>query len=342
MTTPIIQQNIDLQAYNTFGISAKAHYFAAVKNINDLNSVLQASEWKRVPKFILGGGSNILFTNDFAGLVIKNEMLGIECIREDDHHIWLKVGAGVNWHSLVMYCVDHGYAGIENLSLIPGTVGAAPMQNIGAYGVELKDIFHELEAVRIEDGKLIIFNHDQCEFGYRDSIFKTQYKNQFVIVNVTLRLHKQSQFNVTYGAIQETLKKMNVKELTVKTVSDAVIHIRRSKLPDPKEIGNAGSFFKNAIIPLEQFKQLQQIFPDIPHFNTHSPDLVKVASGWLIEQCGWKGKRHGSVGVYDKQALVIVNYGAATGAAVQELVKQIQDSVFARFGIQLIPEVNIL
>ncbi|MHB1948442.1 MAG: UDP-N-acetylmuramate dehydrogenase [Gammaproteobacteria bacterium] len=342
MPLPTIQQNIDLRTFNTFGISVKAQHFTVVGKIEELSALLQDSTWKNIPKFILGGGSNILFTNDYSGLVIKNEIMGIEHLTEDDHHVWLKVGAGVNWHQLVMYCIDQGLAGLENLSLIPGTVGAAPMQNIGAYGVELKNVFQQLEAIRIKDGKLVIFDHHQCEFDYRDSIFKTKYKGEFFIVNVTLRLSKKSQFNITYGAIQDTLKEMKVDHLTLKAVSDAVIHIRRSKLPDPQVIGNAGSFFKNAIIPVEKFNELQKRFSEIPHFKTPMPDKIKISSGWLIEQCGWKGKRDGHVGVYDKQALVIVNYGSATGADVQLFVKQIQDSVRERFGIVLVPEVNII
>lgn len=337
-----IQQNIDLSPFNTFGIHARARYFSAIHSLEDLSTLLQDPRYKSVPKLILGGGSNILFTQDFDGLVIKNEIIGIETVSEDADHIWLKVGAGQNWHEFVLYCVAHGLGGVENLSLIPGTVGAAPIQNIGAYGVELKDVFHELEAVRLADGEIEVFNADSCQFGYRESVFKSIYKNQFVITSVTLRLDKNPVFNTSYDALQKTLKEKNVTQLSLKDISDAVIQIRRSKLPDPKEIGNAGSFFKNPIIPEAQFIELKKQFPNVAHFATESSEFTKISAGWLIEQCGWKGRRIGEVGVYDKQALVIVNYGAGTGAEIQNLVKQIQKSVFDKFDVNLTPEVNLI
>lgn len=342
MALPTIHENIDLQSFNTFGIHATAHYFTTIRTLEDITFLLNDTHWKGFSKFILGGGSNILFTEDYEGLIIKNEIMGIECIAEDTDFVWLKVGAGENWHSFVLYCIEQGYAGVENLSLIPGTVGAAPIQNIGAYGVELKDIFHNLEAVRIEDGNVAIFNHKECQFAYRDSIFKKTHRNQYIIANITLRLSKKPMFNLTYGAIKEVLHAMDPNKLTLKAVSDAVIQIRRSKLPDPKFIGNAGSFFKNPIISHNEFLQLQRNYSNIPFFSEDSLDLVKVPAGWLIEQCGWKGKRVGDIGVYDKQALVIVNYGRGTGAAIQELAQKIQESVYERFGLRLIPEVNII
>lgn len=342
MSSPVVQQNINLQSFNTFGIHAKSRFFSSVKSIDELQTLLQDSTWKSLPTFILGGGSNILLTQDYPGLVIKNEIMGINRIKENDDHVWLKIGAGENWHDLVMHCVAQGLGGIENLSLIPGTVGAAPIQNIGAYGVELCDVFQELEAVRIADGNTIIFKNDQCEFGYRASIFKSSHKNQFVIATVTLRLNKNPQFNTSYGAVREVLDEMKINEITLKAVSDAVIQIRRSKLPDPNIIGNAGSFFKNPIVSQEQFVQLQKSYTNMPHFSEKSSDAIKIPAGWLIEQCGWKGKRLGNVGVYDKQALVLVNYGSGTGADIQDLARQIQASVNARFGIELTPEVNII
>lgn len=342
MTNPTVQQNIDLAAFNTFGIHVRARHFTAVQTLEELQSLLKDPQWQNTPKFILGGGSNILFTGDYAGLVIKNEIKGITQVAEDNEHVWLKIGAGENWHQIVLHCINQGLGGIENLSLIPGTVGAAPIQNIGAYGVELKDVFHELEAVAISTGNTKIFTNDACQFGYRESIFKSTHKDQFVIANVTLCLNKKLTFNTSYEALQKTLKEMNITELTLKSVSDAVIHVRSSKLPDPKIIGNAGSFFKNPTLVENQFIELQKKFPTIPHFPAESSDMTKISAGWLIEQCGWKGKRIGDVGVYDKQALVIVNFGAGTGAAIQDLVQQIQASVYQRFGVQLTPEVNIL
>lgn len=341
MISPTIQQDIDLRTFNTFGIPVKTEFFASIQSLIEIQTLLQNPEWNQTPKFILGGGSNILFTKDFSGLIIKNEIMGIEILKEDDELTWLKIGAGENWHDLVMFCIDNGLSGIENLSLIPGKVGAAPIQNIGAYGVELKEVFHQLEAINLKTGGVHSFNKNQCEFGYRESIFKTRLKNQYMITNIILRLNKKPQFNLSYGALQNALNKATC--LTLKSISEAVIQIRRSKLPDPKIIGNAGSFFKNPIISSDQFTFLQNNFVDnIPHFATDSTDFVKISAGWLIEQCGWKGKRFGEVGVYDKQALVLVNYGLGTGTAVLELAQQIQESVFKRFGIQLTPEVNII
>lgn len=337
-----IQQNIDLTPFNTFGLPAKAAFFTAIQNIEELQLLLTDPTWQNTPNFILGGGSNILFTQNYPGLIIKNEIKGIHKISEDDESVVLKIGAGEDWHSLVMYCIEQGWGGIENLSLIPGTVGAAPIQNIGAYGVELKDVFQSLEAVKISDGSLQVFTEAQCQFGYRDSIFKSSCKNQFVIVTVTLRLNKKPTFNTSYGALHETLQAMHVSTLSLKAVSDAVVHIRRSKLPDPKAIGNAGSFFKNPVISMQHFAKLQKDFADIPHFPETSAELVKIPAAWLIEKCGWKGKRFDDVGVHEKQALVIVNYGKGTGAAIQKLAQQIQQSVHDRFGVQLTPEVNII
>jgi UDP-N-acetylmuramate dehydrogenase len=342
LDTLTIQRDIDLTSFNTFGIHAKANYFVVVRTIDEARFLLLESKFQPFSKFILGGGSNILFTKNFAGLLIKNEIKGIQLLSEDKDSVLLKVGAGEEWHAFVMYCIEHGWGGIENLSLIPGTVGAAPIQNIGAYGVEFKDVFQELEAIQISDGAIKIFSNEECRFGYRESIFKSICKDQYLIANVTLRLNKKPTFHTNYGAIQETLREMNVNKLSLKSISDAVIHIRQSKLPDPKVIGNAGSFFKNPIILMKEFEKLKNVYADIPHFPEVSPDFVKVPAGWLIEKCGWKGKRIGDVGVHEKQALVIVNYGKGTGAEVLALAHKIQKSVEDQFGIKLTAEVNIV
>lgn len=336
-----IQENFSLQSFNTFGLAVSARYFVAVKTIAELQQILAHPLYGQMPKFILGGGSNVLFTKDYEGLVIKINIKGIEKIKEDDHHVWLQVGAGENWHQFVLYCIENGYAGLENLSLIPGTVGAAPMQNIGAYGVEIKDVFEELEAVGIKDGSLRTFSNQACQLSYRNSIFKEALKNQYIIVSATFKLNKEPIFNISYGAIQETLEKLGIKTLTIKAISDAVIHIRQSKLPDPAKIGNAGSFFKNPSIERSLYDKIKETFSAIPGYD--QPDgLVKVPAGWLIEQCGWKGKAIGNTGVHSKQALVLVNHGNAQGAEIKQLSEAIQLSVKEKFDISLSPEVNIV
>jgi UDP-N-acetylmuramate dehydrogenase len=272
---------------------------------------------------------------------LKNQIKGIEIVKEDNEHVYVKVGAGENWHSFVMFCVENNYAGVENLSLIPGNVGASPMQNIGAYGVEIKDVFHQLEAVHIKDKSVKRFDLVECEFGYRESVFKRKYKNQFVITSVTYRLNKIPKFNTSYGAINQELEKMGVKELSIQAISHAVINIRSSKLPDPKEIGNAGSFFKNPQIPKSQFLKLKEQFSDMPSFPVDD-QYIKVPAGWLIEQCGWKGYRKGDAGCYSKQALVLVNYGHAKGEEILQLSKHIIESVRKKFGVELEREVNII
>jgi UDP-N-acetylmuramate dehydrogenase len=336
-----IRKNISLLPYNSFGIDARAKYFAAFKSIDELEALTNPKLQTLNSKFILGGGSNILLTKNFDGIVLKNEIGGIEVAAEDEQHIYVKAGAGENWHKLVMYCVENGYAGMENLSLIPGSVGASPMQNIGAYGVEVKDIFYEAEAYHIHDGTIQKFSAKECEFGYRESVFKHKYKGGFVIASVTYRLNKKPVFKTTYGAIQQELEKMGVTGLTIKAISQSVINIRSSKLPDPKEIGNAGSFFKNPMVDKKQFEQLAKDYPSIPHFP-FDDDHVKVPAGWLIEQCGWKGFRRGDAGCYAKQALVLVNYGRATGAEIYDLSEQILQSVKDKFSIVLEREVNII
>lgn len=336
-----IEENISLKPFNTFGILSYARFFKIIESVNDLQILLKDAAWKAVPKLILGGGSNILFTKDFSGLVIKNEIKGVQKIQEDEQSIFLKIGAGENWHEMVLHAIHLGLGGIENLSLIPGTVGAAPIQNIGAYGMELKEVFSELEAINVANGDCVIFSKQDCQFGYRDSVFKKKYKDCFVIASVTLRLNKKPCFNVSYDVLNNYLQMRQSESLSLKVVSDAVIAIRQTKLPDPKIIGNAGSFFKNPVIPLSQFNELQAKNPTMPHF-VESDALMKVPAGWLIERSGWKGKRLGQAGVHDKQALVLVNYGDATGAEVQALASQIQKAVKEQFGIDLMPEVNII
>jgi UDP-N-acetylmuramate dehydrogenase len=337
-----IRENISLKPYNTFGIDATARYFAPFKNTAELEVLLDtpAIQQSRI-KFVLGGGSNVLLTKDLDGVVLKNEIRGIELISEDDDHVYVQAGAGENWHRLVMYCVENGFAGMENLSLIPGNVGASPMQNIGAYGVEIKDIFHKLEAYHLHDKTTVTFRLEDCAFGYRESVFKRKHKGEFVITSVTFRLNKKPVFHTSYGAIQQELEKMGVQDLSIGAISQAVINIRSSKLPDPKEVGNAGSFFKNPQVLQEQFQQLQKKFPAIPSFP-FSETYVKVPAGWLIEQCGWKGYRKGDAGCYPKQALVLVNYANATGTEIYQLSEEILQSVKQKFGIELEREVNVI
>jgi len=340
-----ILENISLKKYNTFGIDANAAYFSTFKTVNELSELLdlkkRATRNEQQQTLILGGGSNILFTKNFSGLVLKNEIDGIEKVKEDDDHVYVKAGAGVNWHRLVLYCIENNWAGLENLSLIPGNVGASPMQNIGAYGVEIKDVFYSLEALHKEDGKIIVFDLKDCAFGYRESVFKRKYKNQFVITSVTYRLNKKPNFNTSYGAIEQELEKMNVKELSIRAISNAVINIRSSKLPDPAEIGNAGSFFKNPEVDNGMFQKLKAVHPGIVGYPLESGQ-VKLAAGWLIEQCGWKGYRKGDAGCHSKQALVLVNYGDANGDEIFVLSTAIIDSVKEKFSVVLEREVNII
>lgn len=336
-----IQSNFSLRNLNTFGLESSASFFAEVSSVEELTAILRDPVWQQTPKFILGGGSNVLFTQNVDALVIHPAITGIDKIKEDEDHIWLKVGAGENWHGFVMYCVEHNYGGVENLSLIPGTVGAAPMQNIGAYGVEIKDVVESVETVSIEEGQKKIFSNEECAFGYRESVFKKALKNQFIVTGVTFVLNKKPVINVGYGDVQKTLAEMNVSDPTIADVSQAIITIRRSKLPDPAQIGNAGSFFKNPEIPLEQYNPLKNAFPEMPGYPVNDT-MVKVPAGWLIEQAGWKGYRQGAIGVHQKQALVLVNYGGGNGNDIRQLAATIQDSVEAKYGIRLSPEVNFV
>lgn len=334
-----IQSEVSLKPYNTFGIDVKARQFVEITQLSDLQTLLK--EHSQTPLLILGGGSNVLFTQDFEGLVVQIKLKGIRIFHEDDTHIQLEVAAGEVWHDLVMHCVTQGYGGIENLSLIPGTVGAAPMQNIGAYGVEIKQVLETVQAIERSTGKLRIFSNNECKFGYRESVFKNIYKDQFIITGITLNLTKQPQFNISYGAIKETLQANNVTDLSVRAISQAVCQIRSNKLPNPAEIGNAGSFFKNPEIPVAQFDELKQKFPHIVGYPIGDTQ-IKVPAGWLIEQSGWKGKRFGNVGVHTRQALVLVNYGGGNGAEIRKLSQDIQVSVYQKFGIKIKPEINIV
>jgi len=334
-----IQENISLKQWNTFGIEVSARYFATFSDADSLAGALSNSH--QLPVLILGGGSNILFTKNFNGLVAKNAVSGIELIKENEYHVYVRVGAGENWHRFVLYCIQRNWAGIENLSLIPGSSGAAPIQNIGAYGVEAKDVIDELEAYHISDKKVYTLSANDCEFGYRDSVFKGRFKDQFVILNVTFRLNKVPRFNTSYGAIEKELENMGVSKLTISAVSQAVINIRNSKLPDPAETGNAGSYFKNPVVAMARYRELRNQYPDIVGYEFGS-ETKKISAGWLVEQCGWKGFRRGDAGCYSKQALVLVNYGNASGSEISHLGEEIALSVKKKFGVTLVPEVNIL
>ncbi|MBP6386498.1 MAG: UDP-N-acetylmuramate dehydrogenase [Pseudarcicella sp.] len=336
-----IQKNFSLTQLNTFGIEAFAKFYIEINQLDDLKNTLKSYPFGSIEYLILGGGSNILLCDNFDGLVLKNNLKGIEITKEEDDFVYLKVGAGENWHEFVLYCIKNNYAGVENLSLIPGTVGAAPMQNIGAYGVEIKDVFHELEGFHLKKQETDIFQLKDCDFGYRESVFKNKFKGQYFITAVTFKLSKTPNFKISYGDIQKTLEANQVKDLTIKAVSDAVISIRQSKLPDPQKIGNAGSFFKNPEISVDNYNTLKDKFTQMPSYIVNE-NTVKVPAGWLIEQAGWKGYREGNIGVHEKQALVLVNYGKGNGNDLALLSEKIKASVMEKFGIQLSTEVNFI
>ncbi|WP_339610381.1 UDP-N-acetylmuramate dehydrogenase [uncultured Planktosalinus sp.] len=336
----LIQEHINLKPYNTFGVTAYAKYFVEVTSVEELIEVLGNSNYPEL--FILGGGSNMLLTKDIDALVIYINLKGISIDFEDNNFVHLKVMAGENWHQLVLYCLENNYGGIENLSLIPGNTGSAPIQNIGAYGVELKDVFISCKAMQIENGEMKTFDLEACKFGYRSSLFKTNEKGNYIISSVTLKLTKKDhKINVDYGAIQEELLKLNVESPTIQDVSKAVIAIRQSKLPDPNELGNSGSFFKNPVIDNPAFEVFISQFPEAPFYKI-SESEYKIPAGWLIEQAGFKGKRFGDAGVHTKQALVLVNYDNASGADILNLSKKIQQKVKHLFDIALETEVNIV
>lgn len=335
-----IQQNISLKSFNTFGIDANAKHFVSVNSINELQEVLKLNEYPQ--KFILGGGSNMLLTKDIEALVIHVNIKGIEIISKDNKNVVVKVNAGENWHEFVLWCLEHNFGGIENLSLIPGNVGSAPIQNIGAYGVELKDVFVSCEAFDLKSHFLKTFTREECKFDYRESIFKHQVKGKYIITSITLQLTaKDHKLNTGYGTLSNQLLKMSITKPTIQDLSKAVIAIRQSKLPDPKEIGNSGSFFKNPIIPIQHFNTLKAIFPDIPSYEV-SETVIKVPAGWLIEKAGFKGKTFGNYGVHKQQALVLVNYGGAKGKEILSLARLIQKTIKRIYSINIETEVNII
>jgi UDP-N-acetylmuramate dehydrogenase len=336
-----LQEHVSLKALNTFGIEAQARYYSLINDIPTLQQLLLRPDLQDLPHLTLGSGSNILFIQDFPGWVIHLSIASIEKIDQDPSSVCLKIGAGLDWHALVTYCIENGYAGIENLSLIPGTVGAAPIQNISAYGAELSEVFESLEAIEVSTGATKTFYKSDCAFGYRESVFKNELQGQYVISYVTLRLQKVPTFKTEYTGIKEALAAMNVEKLSLQAISDAIIRIRQSKLPNPSKAGNAGSFFKNPVLSKSFFEELQPEYPNMPYFDSPE-DQVKIPAAWLIEESGWKGYREGPVGVHPNHALVLVNYGGATGQAVYQLAQKIQQSVQDKFGITLVPEVNII
>lgn len=337
-----IYSDISLLHHNTFGMNVKAPVLYEVHTEEEIREALEyENKTGRTAPLVLGGGSNVLFTKDLSCAVIHVKAGGIEVVNENEEHIFLKAGAGEVWHQFVLHCINQNLGGVENLSLIPGFVGASPMQNIGAYGVEVKDVLHEVHTIERSTGKVVVFPARDCALGYRESIFKRKYKGQFIITAAVFRLNKNAVVNTSYGAIQQELEKMNVHTPSVRDVSNAVIHIRRSKLPDPAQIGNAGSFFKNPFISTGQFIDLKKNYPNIPGYDLKN-GMYKIAAGWLIEQCGWKGVRKGDAGCYEKQSLVLVNFGQATGNDILSLCHQIMETVQHKFSITLEPEVNII
>ena len=335
-----VQQNISLKKYNTFGISARAKFFCEANTVNDLVQILQMDEYPK--KLLISGGSNMLITKDLDALVVHINIKGKEIISETEDYVILKVMAGENWHEMVLWTLEQGYGGLENMSLIPGNTGTAPIQNIGAYGVELKDTFETCEAMEIATGQIRNFTSEDCQFGYRDSYFKNKGKGKYIITSVTFKLSKRNHsLNTSYGAIEQELEKQEISNPNIKDISNAVIAIRKSKLPDPTEIGNSGSFFKNPVVSKSVFEKFSRKYPKAPYYKV-SEEAYKIPAGWLIEQCGFKGKRFGDAGVHKNQALVLVNYDSASGSEILDLAYEIMDSVEDNFGIRITPEVNII
>jgi UDP-N-acetylmuramate dehydrogenase len=336
----MISHNVSLQSFNTFGINAYASSYCNITTVETLKSVLKEHHQK--PLFFLGGGSNMLLTKNIEALVLHLNLKGIDIVKETEDSVIVKAMAGENWHDFVLWSLKHNFGGVENLSLIPGNIGTAPIQNIGAYGVELKDIFVSCEAINVKNQTVKVFNKAQCKFDYRESIFKQQLKGKYIITSVNLKLTKTNHLlHLDYGAIKQQLKELEIKKPTIKDISDAVIAIRQSKLPDPKELGNSGSFFKNPIISKDQFNKLQENFPEIPSYKISDKE-VKVPAGWLIEKAGFKGKRFGEYGVHNKQALVLVNYGNAKGEDIYKLALLIKNTIKRIFNIEIETEVNII
>lgn len=335
----MFQKNISLKPYNTFGIEAYAESFVSVTSLDQLQKITE----KHKDVFILSGGSNVLITKNIRQPVLHLNIQGKSIQKNKEENIvFVKAMAGENWHEFVLWALENNFGGLENLSLIPGNVGTSPMQNIGAYGIEIKDIFHKLEALEIATGEVRTFYKNDCNFGYRESVFKNIFKGKYLIISVTFQLTKNiHKLNTSYGAIQTELERNNIKNPSIKDVSNAIIAIRESKLPDPKEIGNSGSFFKNPVVSIDQFKDLEKEYPNIPYYRV-SDKTIKIPAGWLIEQCGFKGKRFGDAGVHKDQALVLVNYGNATGNEILDMANNILKTVSNKFGIDLEIEVNII
>ena len=331
-----IQNNISLKNYNTFGIDVIANRFIEINSLFDLKKIITSEK----DLFLIGGGSNMLLTSNINKLVVHLNLKGIIVNDTDKEFVFVTAEAGENWHEFVLWCISQNYGGLENLSLIPGNVGTSPIQNIGAYGVEIKDTFHQLEALEVATGKIKTFTKEDCNFGYRNSVFKNELKGKYIIINVTFKLTKNNHnTNTSYGAIKSFLE--GIPNPTIKDISNAVIAIRKTKLPDPKKIGNSGSFFKNPVINKELFQNLNKKYPNIPHY-TITENEIKIPAGWLIEQAGFKGKRFGKAGVHENQALVLVNYGNATGNEIYDLAKQIQQTIKNKFNIALEIEVNVI
>lgn len=336
-----IQSNVSLELFNTLGVPAKTAWMATINSTSALQALIKNTLPHHPIYLVLGGGSNVLFATDYPGLIIHNQLLGTHILEETDEYILVQVGAGIAWHTFVLYCLENNWYGLENLSLIPGSIGASPVQNIGAYGVEVESCITQLNAIHLTTGELTTFNHADCKFGYRSSIFKHAFKGQYCITDVTFKLNKQPQLELSYGAIQLELEKRGIQQPTPRDVSDVVIDIRQQKLPDPSKIPNAGSFFKNPVIELETFNKLQSQHQTVPHYLQPN-DQVKIPAAWLIEQCGLKDFTLDGVSTYDKHALVIINPMHRPGQDVLKLVQHIQAHVKAKFGIQLEPEVNII
>lgn len=336
----IFTENTSLKDYTTFGVEVSARYFASFSDESMLREIVRSQEWKDNKHYILGGGSNILFTEDFDGVVIKNDVRGVEIVKQDDDFVWVRVGSGESWHEFVLWAVNHQYWGIENLALIPGTVGAAPVQNIGAYGVEAEETIHSVEVFDLESGDAVSLLHDECEFGYRNSIFK-QNPDRYVVIQVVFQLKKKGKPRIEYGSLKNNLDEQGIVHPTLQNMVDTVMSVRRSKLPDVGEIGMAGSFFKNPVIDREHFETLQKQFPDILFFELDN-GMMKIPAGWLIETLGYRGAHHGNVGTYDKHALVLVNHGGATGKQVWDFAQKIMHDVYETFHITLEPEVLIV
>ncbi|NGY37545.1 UDP-N-acetylmuramate dehydrogenase [Flavobacterium sp. XN-5] len=335
-----IQTNFSLKNYNTFGIEAKAKQFIAVHSTAELTAILEQKKAER--KFILGGGSNMLLTKDIDALVVHIDLKGKRIVNENEDYVWIESQAGENWHEFVLWTIDQNFGGLENMSLIPGNVGTTPVQNIGAYGTEMKDTFVSCDAITIADQELKTFTKEECHFGYRESVFKNEAKDKYIITSVVFKLTKRDhKINISYGDITTELAKNNISNPSLKEVSDAVIAIRKSKLPDPKELGNSGSFFKNPILLKSDFEKIHQQFPEMKYYDVSTTE-VKVPAGWLIEQAGFKGKRFGDAGIHKNQALVLVNYGNATGQEILTVSKLIQETIFTTFGIHIEAEVNVI